>query len=244
MLIGIISPTDQELKPFLEVLENVKEQQSGMTKMYSGTYKDLEIACVRSGMGKVNAAAAAQKLIDTFEMDFLLLSGVAGAIDPSLKIGDIVINDKIAYHDVDNQMVLIDSYPNMKDQWFYMDKKILSIFEIVIEEVKKTKDYPYNVVVGLGVTGEQFITEDGRDDIVNRFQPMSVDMETGAIAHVAYINNISFASIRSITDTPFDSGFGTFLENVEVASKNAVVILEKFLNTINKQQIGIFVYGG
>jgi adenosylhomocysteine nucleosidase len=243
MLIGIISPTYMELQPFLKVLEDVKEYQSGMTKMYSGTYKGLEIACVRSGMGKVNAAVATQKLIDTFKMDFLILSGVAGAIDPSLRIGDVVINDKVAYHDVDNQMVLIDSYPKMKDQWFYSDKKLLKIFDTVITEIKDKEDFKYEVLTGLGVTGEQFITEDGRDDIIERFHPMSVDMETGAIAHVAYINEVSFASIRSITDTPFDSGFGTFLENVEVASENAVSVLEMFLDTISEQQIGIFVFG-
>jgi adenosylhomocysteine nucleosidase len=116
-----------------------------------------------------------------------------------------------------------------------MDEKMILVFEKINEIEKEFLCNHCKIIFGSGVTGEQFITKDGRADIEERFHPMTVDMETGAVAQTAYINKIPFVSIRAITDTPIKTGIGTFLENLELASKNAVLVLEIFLQVINQE---------
>ena len=68
------------------------------------------------------------------------------------------------------------------------------------------------------LTGEAFITDDGRQRINEQFNPLTVDMETASIAHVCYVNKIPFIAIRSVTDTEKHSGAEYFEENCEKAS--------------------------
>lgn len=71
------------------------------------------------------------------------------------------------------------------------------------------------------VTGEQFITDENSDKINNVYSPFTVDMETAAIAHVCYVNQTPFISIRTITDTPKQRG----LSEVEKNCKNGVAVI-------------------
>ena len=68
------------------------------------------------------------------------------------------------------------------------------------------------------MTGEQFIAEEGRKEIIDRYAPLIVDMETASIAHVCYVNRIPFLSIRSITDTAKHSGPDNFEKNCDQAA--------------------------
>ena len=69
-------------------------------KFYFGIYEGVEVVSVFCGVGKVNAAIAAQLLISVFEVTHIVLTGVAGALNRQLEIGDIVISSEVAYHDV------------------------------------------------------------------------------------------------------------------------------------------------
>lgn len=89
---------------------------------------------------------------------------------------------------------------------------------------------------GRMVTGEMFITDEGRQMINEQFEPLTVDMETASIAHVCHVNNIPFLSVRSITDTATHSGVGHFEENCEKASMIARDITVAILTEIHKQQ--------
>lgn len=79
------------------------------------------------------------------------------------------------------------------------------------------------------VTGEAFITDDGRDEINKKYAPLSVDMETGSIAHVCYVNHVPFIAIRTITDTPTHSGAENFDVNCERSSEIAKDIVLELL---------------
>ena len=63
------------------------------------------------------------------------------------------------------------------------------------------------------VTGESFITDEGRQKICDEFAPLTVDMETASIAHVCYVNRIPFIAIRCVTDTADHNGVENFEEN-------------------------------
>lgn len=83
-------------------------------------------------------------------------------------------------------------------------------------EHARTSEYP--VRFGRMVTGEAFITDDGRQEINARFAPLTVDMESAAVAHVCHANDVPFLAIRTVTDTADHSGTGNFELNCEKAS--------------------------
>ncbi|MEG0230149.1 MAG: 5'-methylthioadenosine/S-adenosylhomocysteine nucleosidase, partial [Oscillospiraceae bacterium] len=211
---------------FIEKLENKTVKKIGLFTFYKGNFANKEIVAVISGVCKVNAAAYTQILISEFHCDKIIVSGVAGAIDNNLNIGDVVIAQKVCYHDVADN-ILTNDPPYLKDNYFHVDNEMLETFKNKINFKRKEK-----IVFGDVVTGEQFIDQDGREFIKTKFSPLAVDMETGAIAHVCFLNEIPFFAIRSITDTENESGVGTFEANFEMASEIEICLLKEFLQVL------------
>ena len=74
---------------------------------------------------------------------------------------------------------------------------------------------------GRTVTGDVFIEKDGRESIIERFNPVCCDMETAASAHVCYALNVPFNCVRAISDTEEEAGLGSFEKNVIYAAQVA-----------------------
>lgn len=213
MKVGIICAGDSEVAPFLPIIKDCKTSEKAMLKFYEGKIEGVDIVTLFSGVCKVNAAIATQILIDTYHVDMVINAGVAGGMDPKLDIFDTVISTEVAYHDV-NSEILTEFHPWMETVFFKADEELLKLSEKAVAKLNSD----YNIVWGRMVTGEAFITDEGREEINERFVPLTVDMETGSIAHVCYVNHIPFIAIRSITDTPSHSGSEYFEENCEKAA--------------------------
>ena len=89
-----------------------------------------------------------------------------------------------------------------------------------------------HVFFGRMVTGEAFIADEGREQIIRKFAPLSVDMETAAVVHVCYVNRIPFLSVRSITDTASHSGIDSFEENSAKASEIAAQLTVEIIKEL------------
>lgn len=100
MKLGIICASDDELSPFLQIIEDYKVIEKAMLKFYEGTICGMEAVALFSGVCKVNAAIASQILIDGFGVNIIINSGVAGGMDLKLQIFDTVISTESYYHDV------------------------------------------------------------------------------------------------------------------------------------------------
>ena len=113
----------------------------------------------------------------------------------------------------------------MSSVYFKADKHLIELSQKAVAKLG------YKAYWGRMVTGEAFIAEDGRQKINEEFAPLSVDMETAAIAHVCYVNQIPFIAIRSITDNAAHSGQGNFERNcvraAEIAKDITVALLEE-----------------
>lgn len=203
MKIGIVCAAEKELAPFLPQIEDIKTSEKAMLKFYEGRIGGTEVAAVVSGVCKVNAAIAAQILIDSFGAAAIINSGTAGGMDAKLGIYDTVVATECCYHDV-AEKILTEYHPRMKTVYF-----------------------------GRMATGEAFITDEGRERIMESFAPLSVDMETAAIAHVCYVNGIPFLSIRCITDTAEHSGNETFHANCAKASEIAAKLTMEIIRELH-----------
>lgn len=227
MRVGIICAGDSELAPFLPLIAGCKTTEKAMLKFYEGTINGIAVVALFSGVCKVNAAIAAQILIDTYGVDIMVNAGTAGGMAPELEIFDSVISTEAAYHDVAPD-ILTEFHPWLDSVYFKSDQELLDLTHRAVDKI----DTAGNIYWGRMVTGETFIADEGRQKINEQFSPMTVDMETASIAHVCYVNRIPFIAIRSITDTAAHSGAGHFEENCKRASEIAKDITTALLKEL------------
>ncbi len=218
--LGIICAVDTEAKPYLDAIENKKQTVKSMLTFTEGTLFGIPTVITDCGIGRVNVAAAVQQLIDVFSADTVIMSGTAGAIDKKLSIGDTVVVTQSVYHDLD--IGVFGAYrPFVKDGHFSSDEALVEAFRKI-----RPDEVSQRISFGKIATGEVFIADDGRDVIIDRFNPLCVDMETAGAAHVCFLNSVPFVALRSITDTADDSGFDTFETNVKIASQNSFEVFK------------------
>lgn len=202
-----------------------------MLRFYEGTISGIAVVALFSGVCKVNAAIAAQILIDTYGVDIMINAGTAGGMCPELEIFDSVISTEVAYHDVAPDL-LTEFHPWLESVYFKSDQELLDLTHKAIDGMNTEG----RVYWGRMVTGEQFIADEGRQKINEQFAPLTVDMETASIAHVCYVNSTPFISIRTVTDTAAHSGIDHFEENCKKASAIAKDITAALLKELRRRQ--------
>ncbi|MBZ9623803.1 5'-methylthioadenosine/adenosylhomocysteine nucleosidase [Clostridium sp. FP2] len=228
MRIGVIGPTEKEIMPFINKISNKKLSEYSMLKFYSGIYAGVEVVSVFCGVCKVNAAIATQLLISKFEVTHIILTGVAGALNKQLEIGDIVISSEVAYHDV-SPGILTEYHPWMEDIYFRPDVELLKL----CENVSKSFSITSKCHVGRIITGEAFITNNERESLIEKFNPLCVDMESASVAHTCYVNNIPFIIIRSVSDGANENASETFAINIEMAALNSIKLVEEIIKGLS-----------
>lgn len=223
--IGILCASDTELEPFLTHIQSTKVTEKAMLKFYSGYIMQFDVVAVYSGVCKVNAAIATQLLIDSFNVDAIINAGTAGGMDENVQIFDTVISDRMVYHDMSDD-ILTEFHPWLKDNYFQSNRELYT----VAQTYSHTSSFP--IMFGTMVTGEQFIEDERRTEINKKYAPLSVDMETVSIAHVCYVNNVPFLSVRTITDTATHKGIENFEQNCEAAAKRSAEIVIGILSQL------------
>jgi len=98
----------------------------------------------------------------------------------------------------------------------------------------KEDTFTQKIYFGKIVTGEAFISNEGREEIISKYNPLCVDMETASISHVCYVNKVPFIAIRSITDTEGNCGIETFEENCVSVAHNSINVLKRLLEALYK----------
>ncbi len=196
MKIGIITAMSSEQRQLANQLENKTEQTEGPFNYIKGNIKSNEIILMQCGIGKVNAAAGTVELIRNFGPDCIISTGVAGGIDSSLNIMDVVVSQSIVYHDVwcgeGNAYGQIQGLP-----LYFRGNGILYQCALSI-------DTETAIHGGLICTGDKFITDSAELKAIKKEFPegLAVDMESAAIAQICHLYKIPFISFRIISDTP------------------------------------------
>lgn len=226
--IGIIVAMEEELESILEIMDNIEEKEIYGLTFKTGQIEKNKIIVVKCGVGKVNAARVTQILIDTFNVKCVINVGAAGALNPFLNIGDIVIGEKLIQHDFDITAFDHDKgYITGVGDYIYSDSELIEKFENAANNLKG-KDY--KIKKGIIATGDIFCTDiEMKNKIFSKFDADCVEMEGAAIAQVCYLDKIPFIVIRSISDSPNGNNEIDFDKFVELASKRCANILREFL---------------
>ncbi|OXT06350.1 5'-methylthioadenosine/S-adenosylhomocysteine nucleosidase [Thermoanaerobacterium thermosaccharolyticum] len=230
--IGLIGAMEEEIDILKHFISNEEVTNRADMIFYKGQLNGLDTVVVRSGIGKVNAAIAAQILISEFNVDCIINTGVAGGIKSGINVGDIVISSDAIEHDFDTTAFgdELGVIPRMKTSIFKADKCLIDIALKAANDNIDGKAY-----VGRIVSGDRFISskEEARR-LGQQFSAYAVEMEGAAIAHTAYLNNIPFVIIRSISDNAdgnATSDFNLFVKKASIVSSN---IVKEMINMIKE----------
>lgn len=200
MRIGVLTAMQSEFEQLAALLADARKcDESGFSYLV-GMLGANEIILHRCGIGKVNAAVGTAELVRTFSPDAVVSTGVAGGIDESLGVMDVVVSSSIVYHDVwcgmgcDYGQIqgMPAVFPASESLW----QCAVSLNGAIGNSTK--------IHAGLICTGDKFITN--RDELgeikANFPTGLAVDMESAAIAQVCHIYGVPFVSFRIISDTP------------------------------------------
>jgi adenosylhomocysteine nucleosidase len=226
--IGIIVAMDEELKEIQNIMKNEKIEEILNLQIYKGSIGKKEIVLVKSGVGKVNAARVTQILIDNFEIEYIINVGSAGALNPILNIGDIVIGKKLVQHDFDiTAFGHTKGYITGVGDYIYSDDNLIKKLN---EARNNINDDTFKIKLGIIATGDIFCTEvEMKNKIYAKFKADCVEMEGAAIAQVSYLNKIPFVVIRSISDSPNGKNAIIFDQFIQLASKRCAQLLQEMM---------------
>ena len=271
--IAIVSAFAPELALLRDELSGAAVYSLNGVEFVTGTLQRREVVLFLSGISVVNAAMTMQVALDHFDIERIVFSGIAGGVDPALRIGDVVIADRwgqylelvfareaeggwrtppfFDYPYANFGMLFPRSVSVQRAGaagpetrfWFPADPALLAAARVAAAEVvlaRCTADgtclwhAPRIAVGGPGVSGSAFIDNaEFREYALDTFGARVLDMESAAVAHVAYANAIPFLAIRSLSDL---AGGGNGENQMEaflgLAAGNATAVVKALLRAL------------
>jgi len=256
MKIGIVGAMPQEIARLQQDLRSARRETRGMREYLQGTLYGKEVALVFSRCAKVAAASTATTLIEVFGVDLIVFTGVAGAADESLEIGDVVIGTMLVQHDLDTRPLFRRFEVPLLDKIAFEAPA-----ELVALAVRSAESYlgdqlardvstesldafgirsPPKVRAGLIVSGDQFIADPGRlRELRAALQsaalpaPLCVEMEGAAVAQVCHEHGVRVIVMRTISDKADHSAAIAFVPFVEqIASHFTCGIVREVISQV------------
>ena len=197
-----------------------RSKSSGFVNMWSGPRFSLAM----TGIGKVNAAAATQYIIDREKPDILMNVGLCGGFAKAVTVGDIVLPSHVVQHDNDQRVfgLALGAIPGI-------NKVRIPLYQLPQQKRKYTS--------GVCLTGDRILQGEYEASLMYAlFHPIVVDMELGAIAQVSYLNKIKLISIKSITDIVEHSDIKKFEKRGQSGMKQICNVLDETLGYLRATQ--------
>lgn len=269
--VAVISAFQPELTLLLGRVEQARKHQVNGVEFTTGSLQGKPVVVFLSGISMTNAAMTTQLALDRFKVTHIVVSGIAGGVNPGLNIGDVTVANRWGqYLEVlaarETAPGRYQAPPWMKDAtlpnfgmlhprpvevrsagrtgmerkfWFDADPALLAVAaqmrDVALERCDAQRacltKAPRMVLGGTGVSGQAFVDNAAfREYTFQTFQANVLDMETAAIAHVAYANGVPYIAFRSLSDLAGGgegaNEMGTFLK---IAADNSAKVLLAFL---------------
>lgn len=241
--IGLLGAMPEEINYIIPLIENKREEKIGKRTFYIGNIGEHEVVLVYSRIGKVAAATTVSTLILHYNITQLIFTGVAGAIHPDVKIGDIVLAKELVQHDM-NAFPLMPRHeiPLLAKTFFEVDTKLLESSKIAAEKAllensftQEEKDefrlHDPKIHFGLIASGDLFFSTNQQKEKLNQRIPniLCVEMEGAAIAQICYEFSVPFCVMRVISDEANDDSSVDFVRFIEHVGR---VYSRSFINNL------------
>lgn len=202
-IIGLMGAMPDEIALLDERMTDKGEESCAGVTFYTGILKGHRVVLCCAGMGKVNAAVAAQLLITKFGATELIFSGIAGNMTDKIGVGDVVIGKTLLYHDAERRMIA-ESFPHLQE--FSGDAAMIEAAQQACAEAG------VNYIVGKIATGDDFVGDSAtKQMIAEKCAPDCVEMEGAAVAHVAAKNGVPCVVLRAMSDNADENAMETLV---------------------------------
>ncbi len=244
MKLGIIGAMPQEIDRIAEELETESIEEIAGRSYHIGKFEGADSVLVFSHWGKVAAAITATTLIERFDVDCIVFTGVAGAVSNMLNVGDIVIADRLIQHDFDVSAAGILSkfeIPFLGISYFSVVSQLVEIArksadEYIAEDNPRRMSGRKSIYVGTIASGDQFIAHPEKLEELRAAIPnlLCVEMEGAAVAQVCHEYSIPYIIIRTISDKADHAAPMDFLAFIqEIARHYSYGILKQLIPRLN-----------
>lgn len=227
--IAVIAAEEQELAGMDGFMEDRRTETGAAGCVYRmGRVGSHQVAAMRCGIGKVNAAISAQAMIDRFQPEALINIGAAGAVAPGISLYDLVISEDVVQHDMDVTGLgyAPGIVPDQEESFFKADPGLI----VLADQAGSAEGLKTHM--GRIASGDLFVSEEGqRQRIHDTFHALCAEMEGAAIAQACWRNRVPFVILRSISDNADGNAGVSYAEFSEKAAGQAVRLLSRMLKT-------------
>jgi adenosylhomocysteine nucleosidase len=243
---GILGAFGEEVTYLLQEVKQKKEIVIQQVHFTEGILNGKHVVIAPTGIGKVNAAITATLMLEHFQPREIIFTGIAGALNPQLSPGDLVIGTRVAYHDygaiVPDSMVRKPTRNPFTLQenplYFTCDSALVAKAGMIskkvgLEEIyRDSTKYKPRIITGTIVTGDVFVSsEQAANNLQQQLQADATEMEGAAIAQVCWQQKIPFIVIRSMSDKANNRAHMDITSFYQKAARNSanfvMAILEK-----------------
>ena len=235
-LIAIIGAFETEVELLRNKIANKKESVIEGIHFYEGILNGKQIVLTRAGIGKVNAAITTSLLLEHFHPKAILFSGIAGAMNPALSPGDIVVANKNAYHDYGRLSTnglekwgTLNPYNFNRNPVYFPCDSILIVTAKEAAQKTMLKNIDIHIpqiFFGTIVTGDVFLADSKKNKALREeFTADATEMEGAAVAQVCYQQKVPFLIIRSLSDSANDSATLDFVKYGKMAAENSAALV-------------------
>ncbi len=228
---GVIGAVSDEVAPFVDRLEGAQRSRVGAADIYMGYLCGQPVTVARSGVGKVNAAAATSALLLLSKPSALVTLGSAGAIAERLEVGDVVVSSRVIQHDVGTyrsgefRPSGIPTYDadGIAAPVDYLEGDTVLVREAIRVsldlDLRSANGKKARVIAGTVATGDSVLASTEKQYWLRAtFGAAVVDMESAAVAQVASAHGVPWVAVRAVSDAADDTlheeliGFGDFTD--------------------------------
>lgn len=218
MKVGIIGAMEEEITLLRHKLTAVQTLRRAGCEIYIGQLDGINVALLRSGIGKVAAALGTTLLLEHFHPSLIINTGSAGGLINTLQIGDIIISDRVGYHDAD-----VTAFGYQPGQMagcppvFIADEYLVDLAERCSQRLELSARR------GLICSGDAFINGAAPLKRIRQTFPgvAAVDMEAAAIAQVCHHFSVPFVVLRAVSDVADSESHINFKQFLTVAAKRS-----------------------
>ena len=247
-MLAIVSAMPDEIAAIVESLTDVTADTLGHRQYHAGKFQGAPVVAVFSGWGKVAASATATQLIASYDVTDLVFTGVAGAVQQGLSIGDVVVGRELIQHDLDASPIFPRyEVPLLGKAMLATDAGLRARLRAAAEDFLRRdlqavvpqaeRDWfrisSPQVVEGVIASGDQFFDSAEEIDGLRRRLPQvaCVDMEGAAVAQVCEGYALPFGIVRTISDSADENAPQNFPRFArEIAGRYSLGILARFVS--------------